>query len=106
MNDIPAVKIKMMKGSIRCLVFGLLGLLPVIGLPFALAAIGPRAARRYFVTGERIDAETALRPGRPRRPALESEARPGGFGRLALELNTEATRSVLPKQNQNPRNPQ
>ena len=39
MNDIPAVKIKMMKGSIRCLVFGLLGLLPVIGLPFALAAL-------------------------------------------------------------------
>jgi hypothetical protein len=38
MNDIPAAKIKMMKGSLRCLAFGLLGLLPVIGLPFAIAA--------------------------------------------------------------------
>jgi hypothetical protein len=36
--SIPAVKIKMMEASIRCLVFGLLGLLPLIGLPFALLA--------------------------------------------------------------------
>ena len=39
MNNIPAAKIKMMKASIRCLVFGILGLIPVIGLPFALAAL-------------------------------------------------------------------
>jgi hypothetical protein len=39
MNDIPTAKIKMMKASIRCLVFGLLGLLPAIGLPFGLAAL-------------------------------------------------------------------
>ena len=39
MNNIPAAKIKMMKASIRCLIFGLLGLLPIIGLPFALAAL-------------------------------------------------------------------
>jgi hypothetical protein len=32
-------KIQMLKGSLRCFVFGLLGLLPVIGLPFALAAL-------------------------------------------------------------------
>jgi hypothetical protein len=38
-NDIPAAKIKMMKGSFRCFIFGLLGLLPIIGLPFALAAL-------------------------------------------------------------------
>ena len=38
MNNAIA-KIKMMKSSIRCLIFGLLGLLPVIGLPFALAAL-------------------------------------------------------------------
>jgi hypothetical protein len=36
--SIPAVKIEMMESSRRCLVFGLLGLLPVIGLPFALIA--------------------------------------------------------------------
>jgi hypothetical protein len=39
MNDIPAAKIKMMKSSIRCLIFGMLALLPVIGLPFGLAAL-------------------------------------------------------------------
>jgi hypothetical protein len=35
----PAAKIKMMKDSLRCFVFGLLGLLPIIGLPFAIAAL-------------------------------------------------------------------
>ena len=39
MNDLPAAKIKMMKGSIRCLIYGVLSLLPVIGLPFGLAAL-------------------------------------------------------------------
>jgi hypothetical protein len=32
-------KLKMMKASIRCLTLGLLGLLPLIGVPFALAAL-------------------------------------------------------------------
>lgn len=36
--SIPAAKIKMLKASQSCLVFGLLGLVPVIGLPFALFA--------------------------------------------------------------------
>ena len=31
--------------------------------PFALAKIGPSAARRYFLTGERFGAEVALRIG-------------------------------------------
>jgi hypothetical protein len=39
MNNLPAAKIRMMKASIRCLVFGVLGLLPIIGLPFALGAL-------------------------------------------------------------------
>lgn len=30
---------KMLKASNRCLIFGVLGLLPVIGLPFAVAAL-------------------------------------------------------------------
>jgi len=38
-ENIPLAKIRMIKGSLRCLVFGLLGLLPLIGLPFALAAL-------------------------------------------------------------------
>ena len=40
-----------------------LGIIPSVISPFALAKIGPSAARRYFVTGERFDAETALRIG-------------------------------------------
>lgn len=38
MNAIPAAKIKMMNASIRCLALGLLALLPIIGVPFALAS--------------------------------------------------------------------
>ena len=40
-----------------------LGIVPAVISPFALAKIGASAARRYFVTGERFDAETALRIG-------------------------------------------
>ena len=39
MNPIAEAKIQMLKNSSRCLVCGLLGLLPVIGLPFAIAAL-------------------------------------------------------------------
>ena len=38
-EDKPAAKIRMLKSSLRCFVYGLLGLLPVIGLPFAIAAL-------------------------------------------------------------------
>ena len=37
-----------------------LGIIPAVISPFALAKIGESAARRYFLTGERFDAETAL----------------------------------------------
>jgi methylglutaconyl-CoA hydratase len=40
-----------------------LGLVPALISPFVLARIAPGAARRLFVTGERFDAETALRIG-------------------------------------------
>ena len=40
-----------------------LGIIPAVISPYALAKIGQSAARRYFVTGERFDAETALRIG-------------------------------------------
>ncbi|HVM57276.1 MAG TPA: enoyl-CoA hydratase-related protein [Gaiellaceae bacterium] len=40
-----------------------LGIVPAVISPFALAKIGPGTARRYFVTGERFDAATALRIG-------------------------------------------
>lgn len=40
-----------------------LGLIPAVISPYVVAAIGARAARRYFVTAERFDAAEALRLG-------------------------------------------
>ncbi len=40
-----------------------LGMLPATISPYVIAAMGPRAARRYFTTAERFDAATALRIG-------------------------------------------
>jgi len=40
-----------------------LGLLPAVISPYAIAAIGERAARRYFLTGERFEAAEAWRLG-------------------------------------------
>jgi methylglutaconyl-CoA hydratase len=40
-----------------------LGLIPAVISPFVVQAIGPRQARRYFLTGERFDAEAARRLG-------------------------------------------
>jgi len=39
MNPAAEAKIRMINNSLRCFVFGLLGLLPAIGLPFAIAAL-------------------------------------------------------------------
>ena len=40
-----------------------LGIIPGVISPMVLAKIGPGHARRYFLTGERFDAQTALRIG-------------------------------------------
>jgi methylglutaconyl-CoA hydratase len=40
-----------------------LGLIPAVISPYVVAAIGERAARRYFLTGERIQAAEAWRLG-------------------------------------------
>jgi methylglutaconyl-CoA hydratase len=40
-----------------------LGLIPAVISPYVVAAIGERAARRYFLTGERIEAADAWRLG-------------------------------------------
>lgn len=53
-------------GSTRtsfCLSEVKLGIIPSAISPYVVAAIGQRAARRYFVTAERFDAATALRLG-------------------------------------------
>jgi methylglutaconyl-CoA hydratase len=51
-----------------------LGIIPAVISPFVLPKIGPGAARRYFVTGERFDAETALRIGLVSEVAAELDA--------------------------------
>jgi methylglutaconyl-CoA hydratase len=51
-----------------------LGLVPAVISPFVLARIGPGAARRYFLTGERFDAATALRIGLVHEVAADLEA--------------------------------
>jgi methylglutaconyl-CoA hydratase len=60
-----------------------LGIIPAVISPFALAKIGPAAARRYFVTGERFDAETALRIGLVNEVADDLDA---GVKRVVGEL--------------------
>ena len=40
-----------------------LGIIPAVISPFVLGRIGSGAARRYFLTGERFDADAALRIG-------------------------------------------
>jgi methylglutaconyl-CoA hydratase len=40
-----------------------LGIVPAVISPFVFPRIGTAAARRFFLTGERFDAETALRIG-------------------------------------------
>jgi methylglutaconyl-CoA hydratase len=40
-----------------------LGLIPSVISPYVIAAMGARAARRYFLTGERFSAAEALRTG-------------------------------------------
>jgi hypothetical protein len=39
MNPAAEAKIKMLNSSMRCFVYGMLGLIPLFGLPFALAAL-------------------------------------------------------------------
>jgi methylglutaconyl-CoA hydratase len=51
-----------------------LGIVPAVISPFALAKIGPSAARRWFVTGERFTADVALRIGLIHEVAADLEA--------------------------------
>jgi methylglutaconyl-CoA hydratase len=50
-----------------------LGILPAVISPFALAKIGPGAARALFLTGERFDAERALALGLVQRVAAPGD---------------------------------
>lgn len=68
------------------------GLLPAVISPFVLRAIGPRQARRLFLTGEHIDAQRALAIGLVHEVVGESEldARVAAVVDLLLEGGPEA----------------
>jgi methylglutaconyl-CoA hydratase len=66
-----------------------LGIIPSVISPYALAKIGAGAARRYFVTGERFDAATALRIGLVHEVAEDLDA--------AVEHILEELRSAGPE---------
>ena len=71
-----------------------LGIIPAVISPFALARIGPGNARRYFVTGERFDAETALRIGLVHVLADDLDAEVERFVGELLRSGPEATRAA------------
>jgi methylglutaconyl-CoA hydratase len=68
-----------------------LGLIPAVISPFALAKIGPSPARRYFLTGERFDAKTALRIGLVHEVTADLEA---ALARVVSELRSAGPRAT------------
>jgi methylglutaconyl-CoA hydratase len=68
-----------------------LGIVPAVISPFALAKIGPSAARRYFVTGERFDAPTALRIGLVHEVAADLD---GALAQILRELRSAGPRAA------------
>jgi methylglutaconyl-CoA hydratase len=68
-----------------------LGIIPAVISPFALRKIGESAARRYFVTGERFDAPTALRIGLVHGVTGDLDE---GLERILAELRTAGPRAA------------
>ncbi len=71
-----------------------LGIIPAVISPFVLPRIGTGAARRYFLTGERFDAEAALRIGLVHEIAEDLD---GAVGRVVdhlLAAGPEAVRAA------------
>ena len=70
-----------------------LGIIPAVISPFVLAKIGD-AARRYFVTGERFDAEVALRIGLVSEVAEDAGERAESVAREILAGGPTAVREA------------
>jgi methylglutaconyl-CoA hydratase len=68
-----------------------LGIVPAIISPFALRKIGESAARRFFLTGERFDAATALRIGLVHEVSHDAG---GALERVLGELRTAGPRAA------------
>jgi methylglutaconyl-CoA hydratase len=74
-----------------------LGIVPAVISPFVLAKIGPGAARRYFLTGERFGPEVALRIGLISEIGQDLEAVVGGLLTSGPAAVREAKRLVRPE---------
>jgi methylglutaconyl-CoA hydratase len=68
-----------------------LGIVPAVISPFVVGRIGPGAARRYFLTGERFGAGTALRIGLVHEVADDLDA---AVERVVAELLTSGLAAV------------
>jgi methylglutaconyl-CoA hydratase len=68
-----------------------LGIVPAVISPFVLRKIGESAARRYFLTGERFDADTALRIGLVHEVTAELES---ALEHVLGELRTAGPRAA------------
>ncbi len=71
-----------------------LGIIPAVISPFVFARIGTAAARRYFLTGERFDAETALRIGLVHEVAEDLDSAVDGVRAALLAGGPEAVRAA------------
>lgn len=67
-----------------------LGIIPAVISPYALRKIGESASRRYFVTGERFDAETAFRIGLVHEVTTNLDS---SLERVLAQLRTAAPRA-------------
>jgi methylglutaconyl-CoA hydratase len=68
-----------------------IGIVPAVISPFVLPRIGPGAARRYFLTGERFGAEVALRIGLVHELAADLDA---AVDRVVGELLTSSPQAA------------
>jgi methylglutaconyl-CoA hydratase len=71
-----------------------LGIIPAVISPFVFAKIGTGAARRYFLTGERFNAATALRIGLVHEVANELDEAVAAIAGEILKSGPEAARAA------------
>jgi methylglutaconyl-CoA hydratase len=71
-----------------------LGIIPAVISPFVIPRIGPGATRRYFLTGERFDADTALRIGLVHEVAEDLDGAVNTVVETLLQGGPEAVRAA------------
>ena len=84
-------------GRAFCLSEVKLGLIPAVISPYVVAAIGARAARRYFLTAERFDAAEAQRLGLVHEVVADGGARLPTVERLVGGAAEERARAPWPR---------